>query len=101
MYGMRGLLLDVDLGTGSVSDYEVPAKWLETHLGGRGLASRLLWEELDPQADPLSADNIVVFCVGPLQGTGFPGAGRQQDRQRSADHRPDRSPQKKACRFVH
>jgi aldehyde:ferredoxin oxidoreductase len=68
--------LDVDLSSGVIEDYEIPAKWQTLHLGGRGIAARILLDELTGEEDPLSPENILVFATGPFQGTGLLGAGR-------------------------
>ena len=39
-------------------------KWL----GGVGVATQLLKEEIDPDVDPLSPGNVIVFAVGPFTG---------------------------------
>ncbi|MFW6117272.1 MAG: aldehyde ferredoxin oxidoreductase family protein [Thermoproteota archaeon] len=76
MDGLFGRFLDVNLSSGEVSSYQVPDKWVKKYLGGRGLAARILLEELEPGADPLEPENILLWGTGPLQGTGAPGAGR-------------------------
>jgi len=68
--------LDVDLSSGTTKDYEIPSKWLPLHLGGRGIAARILLYELNGLEDPLSPENILIFATGPFQGTGLLGAGR-------------------------
>lgn len=47
----------------------------EESLGGAGVASRLLEEECPEGADPLGADNPIIFAVGPLVGL-FPMASK-------------------------
>jgi len=68
--------LDVDLSAETVRDYEIPAEWTESHIGGRGVAARLLLHEFSGRETALSSGNILVFAAGPLQGTGVLGAGR-------------------------
>ena len=46
------------------------------YLGSRGLASRILFEEINPAVDPLSPDNKLIFATGPLTGTVAPTGGR-------------------------
>jgi len=46
------------------------------NLGGRGLTSKLLWEEVDPRVHPLNKDNKVVISPGLLTGTTAPSTGR-------------------------
>ena len=40
----------------------------EKWLGGVGVATQLLKEEIDPNDDPLSPGNVIVFAVGPFTG---------------------------------
>lgn len=47
----------------------------EAHLGGTGVATRLLEEECPPGADPLGPENPIVLAVGPLAGF-FPMASK-------------------------
>jgi len=76
MLGTFGRYLDVDLTSGEVSDYEIPQSWEKLHLGGRGIAARILERALDGGEDALGPSNVIVFGTGPLQGTGVPGASR-------------------------
>ncbi len=76
MNGCFGRYLDVDLTTRKISDYAIPQEWERLYIGGRGIAARILLEELSGTEDPLSPDNILVFGTGPFQGTNILGAGR-------------------------
>lgn len=38
------------------------------YLGGTGVATQLLKEELNPEIDPLSPENVVVLAVGIFTG---------------------------------
>lgn len=76
MHAAYGRYLDVDLETGGIKDYEIPARWQRLYLGGRGIAARILLEELSGGEEALAPENLLVFASGPLQGTGLPGAGR-------------------------
>jgi aldehyde:ferredoxin oxidoreductase len=60
-------LLDVDLteGTSRVIDVTEDVK---RYLGGRGLANRLIWDNVPQGADPLGPENVLHFGVGPLTG---------------------------------
>ena len=51
-------------------------EWAEQYIGQRGLASKYLSEEMDPAADPLSPENILIFATGPLTGTSAATGGR-------------------------
>jgi aldehyde:ferredoxin oxidoreductase len=69
MNGWTGKLLRVNLTTGTHRIEDIPEAWLRDYVGGRGVADRYLWEELDPTVDPLSPENKLIFATGPLTGT--------------------------------
>ena len=46
------------------------------NLGGRGFGVFELLRGVAPGADPLSAENLLVFAAGSLTGTSFPGSSR-------------------------
>ncbi len=69
MNGWTGKLLRVNLTAGTSRVEDIPEAWLRDYIGGRGVADRYLWEELDPRVDPLSPDNKLLFACGPLTGT--------------------------------
>ena len=74
--GWTGKLLRVDLSSGHWSVEEIPEDWRREYIGGRGLAARYLYEELDPTVDPLAPDNKLIFATGPLTGTPTPCGAR-------------------------
>lgn len=76
MHGYFGKYLHVDLSTGTLKDYPIPDSWYERHIGGRGIAARILLDLLPPGSDPLGPDNVLVFASGPLQGHKIAGGGR-------------------------
>jgi len=74
--GTYGKILHVDLKTG-ISRIEVPANEVYKKLvGGRALIAYLLLRDLPVGADPLGAENLLIFAPGILQGTNLPGTGR-------------------------
>ncbi len=48
---------------------------LKLYLGGTGYAARILWDGLERGIDPLSPENILIACTGPLTGTLTPCSG--------------------------
>ncbi|MDA0659115.1 MAG: aldehyde ferredoxin oxidoreductase family protein [Planctomycetota bacterium] len=76
MGGWTGKLLRVNLTTGSHRIEPIPGGWLRDYLGGRGLADRYAFEELDPTVEPLSPENVLIFATGPLTGTPVPCGAR-------------------------
>ena len=76
MFGWMGRILRIDLSAGTFREETPGADLLAAWLGGRGLAVRLVYEEVPPDCDPLGPANKLVFAAGPLAGTAVPGAGR-------------------------
>jgi len=78
-YGMKGFfgkLLRINLTTRSYIVEEIPEEILKTYLGGKGLGSYLLLENVRTGIDPLSEDNKLIFVAGPATGTGMWGSSR-------------------------
>jgi aldehyde:ferredoxin oxidoreductase len=59
---MRILTLDLSEYTYEIDEREDLNDWI----GGVGIATQLMKEEIDPKADPLSEGNVIVFAVGPF-----------------------------------
>ena len=66
----------VDLTTGTVTIEPSDPDALRLFLGGRGLASKILYDRVGPEVEPLSPDNLLIFSIGPLGGTPWPTSGR-------------------------
>ena len=71
--GYNGKVLFVDLTSGSISEEKLQEKLYRDFIGGQGLGVRILYERMEPKADPLGPDNILGFVVGPLTGVGIHG----------------------------
>jgi len=74
--GYMGRVLDVDLTTGRIGDYDLSDRDRERFVGGRFISTKILWDELKPGNDPLSPDNILIVMTSPLTGTGAPSTSR-------------------------
>ena len=66
----------VNLTDGSITTEPLNRQWADDYLGARGLGSKYLWEEMDPAADPMGPDNVLIFATGPLTGTMASTSGR-------------------------
>ena len=51
-------------------------RWPASTLAARGLAIKVLLEGMDPQADPLSPEALLVMATGPLTSTPAPTGNR-------------------------
>ncbi|HKA56948.1 MAG TPA: aldehyde ferredoxin oxidoreductase family protein [Candidatus Binatia bacterium] len=69
MYGWTGTVLRVNLTTKQVTKEPLREDWARDFVGGRGLGARYLSEEVNPQVDPFSPENKLIFATGPLTGT--------------------------------
>jgi len=76
IYGNYGKLLRVNLEEQKFSVEEISATILNETIGGKGLATRLLLREIEPEADPLSPANKIIFTTGPACDTGIPASSR-------------------------
>ena len=69
-------ILRVNLAEGTCAAEPLNMEWAQQYLGQRGLASKYLAEEIDPEIDALSPDNKLIMATGPLTGTNASTAGR-------------------------
>ena len=74
--GWQKKVLRVDLTTGRCEPEPLNMDWAAAYLGERGLATKYLWENMDPKADPMGPDNVLIFATGPLTGTMSSTSGR-------------------------
>jgi len=80
MQGWMGKTLEVNLSSGEVTLQQLDLHFARLFLGGRGLGARLLWERVGPEVDPLSPENVLIFCTGPLTATAFQTSNRFDER---------------------
>lgn len=71
-----GSILRINLTTGSVKKEEPNERLMKEFIGGRGYATKMLYDELAKGTDPLSPENKIIFAGGPLTGKSAPAAGR-------------------------
>ena len=75
LFGWTGRILRAHLNDGSTSDIST-RNYLPGFIGGRGIASRLYWEETDAGTGAFDANNHLYFMNGPLCGTQAPASSR-------------------------
>ncbi|MCL2332018.1 MAG: aldehyde ferredoxin oxidoreductase family protein [Actinomycetia bacterium] len=64
----NGKLLRVNLTDGTIAPEPLNEDLACKYLGGRGLGTKMLMDEIDPQVDPLSPENKLIVMPGPLSG---------------------------------
>jgi aldehyde:ferredoxin oxidoreductase len=71
-FGYAGNILRVDLSSGIVSSTPT-AKYVDGLLGGRGIGTKIYWDEVTPEVSAFDPENRLIFVTGPA--TGIPPAG--------------------------
>jgi len=69
LHGYGGHILRVDLTSGQIRREKTDPDYMLNVIGGRGLNSTRLYDELKRDIDPLSPENLLLIGVGPLTGT--------------------------------
>lgn len=73
-FGYAGNILKVDLSNGNTSMLET-SDYSDRFIGGRGIAAKLYWDFVPPEAKALDPDNCLICVTGPIAGfTGFGGS---------------------------
>lgn len=75
-FGYMGQILRVDLSRGKITKEEIRHDWAVKFLGGAGLATKYLYEEVPKGVDALGPENKLIFMSGPLTGTASASASR-------------------------
>lgn len=76
MKGFYGRLLSINVENKSFMVEEIPEQLLRKYLGGKGLGSYLLLNNVPPGADPLGPENKLIFTTGSTADTIVPGSSR-------------------------
>ena len=76
MFGCHGKILRVNLSELRVSEEDFPESMVKKFLGGAGMATKYLYDEVKPGADPLGPENELIFMTGSLTGAVSPSTGR-------------------------
>ncbi len=76
MKGYANTLLRVNLTTRKITTEDIPEEYFREYIGGAGIATRYLYDEIPFDADPLGKDNKICLSVGPLNGGAYPTSGR-------------------------
>ena len=69
MKGYAGYMLRINLTTREVRKEKLDESLLRMHLGGKGLATRIAYDEIPAGTDPIGPENKLIMATGPLSGT--------------------------------
>ena len=76
MYGHYGKILKINLSEKKYWTESLEEEIYDQYLGGKGLASYLLYELNPAGIDPLHPDNCLIFATGPVTGSKIWGGCR-------------------------
>jgi aldehyde:ferredoxin oxidoreductase len=74
--GYMGKMLFIDLSNNKTEVEKLDYDFARKYLGGYGFASKILYEKMKSNSDPLGEDNIFGIAAGPLTGTPLPVVSR-------------------------
>ena len=76
MYGWTGSFLRVNLTTKTWKKEAFSEEFAHKWVGGRGFASKILFDEVRPGTDPLGPENKLIVALGPIAGIPAPNTGK-------------------------
>ncbi|MFQ6125621.1 MAG: aldehyde ferredoxin oxidoreductase family protein [Candidatus Heimdallarchaeota archaeon] len=76
MFGYAGTILRIDLTRRKIKQVILEEEFARKWVGGRGFNSMIMYHEVSSNTDPMSPENLLMFGMGPLNGTAFPCASR-------------------------
>jgi aldehyde:ferredoxin oxidoreductase len=76
MAGYCGKFLRINLRSGKIEKENLDMEIARKFIGGRGLGSYVLSQEVSPTVDAFSPENKIIIAAGPLTGTQAPASGR-------------------------
>jgi len=76
MKGYTGKILHVNLTDGVFQIEKPDEDFYRKYIGGSCMGVYYVMQNVKKGIDPLSADNVIVFTIGPLAGSGISGSSR-------------------------
>ncbi len=76
--GYMGKLIRAKLSEGKIEIEDIRMDDAEAYIGGVGLGTKMIYDEVPPSADPLGPENKIAFLTGPVTATKFPTSGRYE-----------------------
>ena len=64
MNGNWGRVLEIDLSSEQQTVHQLGEETMQQYLGGSALGTKLLYEGVPPNVDPLSPKNLLIFSTG-------------------------------------
>ena len=74
--GYMGKLLLIDLDEGSEREYPWTDRDRELYIGGKAMASKIMYDNFTGREEPFSPENMIIIATGPVTGTFAPSSNR-------------------------
>ncbi len=74
--GYMGRVLEINLSTREISEYPWSDKERKLYLGGKAMASKIMYDRFDGSEKALSEENKIIISTGPLTGSFAPSSNR-------------------------
>ncbi|MEG0069440.1 aldehyde ferredoxin oxidoreductase family protein [Cetobacterium sp.] len=72
----NGKLLRINLTNSQITIESLNLDLAKKFIGARGLGTKILMDEINPEIDPLSSENKLIIMTGALTGAAVPTGGR-------------------------
>lgn len=66
----------IDLSNQTVKIKETSTELLKKYVGSRGIAAKILYDNVGEEVKAFDPENLLIFSIGPLTGTPWPSAAR-------------------------
>lgn len=76
MKGYQGKYLVVNLTKGKTEEHPLNMTDARKYIGGRGLATKMMCDMINPMVEPFGEENILIMMAGPLTASAAPFACR-------------------------
>lgn len=76
--GYMGKLIRIKLTEGKIETEPLNMDDAHAFIGGAGLGTKIIYDEVPASADPLGPENKIAFVTGPVTATKFPTSGRYE-----------------------
>lgn len=74
--GYTGKILKINLTSREISDYPWSDDDRRLFIGGKIMAAKILYDNIEKGTDPLGEDNMLVITTGPFTGSAAPSSSR-------------------------
>lgn len=71
-----GKVIKINLTDKTVTDYPFSDEDRKLYIGGKGIAAKIMYDNITAPIDPFSAENMIIITTGPLNAMGSPCSSR-------------------------